>query len=132
MTKKLDIPKKEIYAQRVDPQLKYLAEIAARSQRRSLANFVEWAIAQSLHDVPVSNEPGAPSVARMGGKLWDIDRAKRLEFKGRKPTLDPERRAELCRKAAEGVPRAKLARDYGISRETVYQYIRCSKPDLNC
>ena len=59
--------------------MKYLAEIAARSQRRSLANFVEWAIAQSLHDVPVSNEPGAPSVARMGGKLWDIDRAKRLE-----------------------------------------------------
>lgn len=45
-------------------------------------------------------------------------------YKGRKPTLDAERRAELCRKAAEGVPRAKLARDYGISRETVYQYLR--------
>lgn len=45
-------------------------------------------------------------------------------YKGRKPTLNPERRAELCEKAAAGVPRAKLARDYGISRETVYQYIR--------
>ena len=53
-------------------------------------------------------------------------------YKGRKPVLSPERRAELCEKAAAGVPRAKLARDYGISRETVYQYIRCSKPDLNC
>lgn len=49
-------------------------------------------------------------------------------YRGRKPTLDPERRAELCALAAAGVPRAKLARDYKISRETVYQYIRAGNP----
>lgn len=54
-------------------------------------------------------------------------------YKGRKPTLDPERRAELCALAAAGVPRAKLARDYGISRETVYQYIRgANQVPRNC
>lgn len=79
MTEKLDIPQKELYALRLDPQLKYLAEIAARSQRRSLANFVEWAIAKSLHYVPISNAPDAPSVADMGSTLWDIDRATRIK-----------------------------------------------------
>lgn len=54
-------------------------------------------------------------------------------YKGREPTLSPERRAELCEKAAAGVPRAKLARDYGISRETVYQYIQAvNQAPRNC
>lgn len=56
-----------------------------------------------------------------------IAKAKGL-YKGRKPSLSPERRAELCALAAAGVPRAKLARDYKISRETVYQYIRAESP----
>lgn len=38
--------------------------------------------------------------------------------------LSPERSAELTQRAGNGVPKAVLARDYGISRETVYQYLR--------
>jgi DNA invertase Pin-like site-specific DNA recombinase len=45
-------------------------------------------------------------------------------YKGRKKTLTPERVAELVQRAGGGVPKAVLARDYGISRETVYQYLR--------
>ena len=45
-------------------------------------------------------------------------------YKGRKKTLTPERAAELAQRAAGGVPKSVLARDYGISRETVYQYLR--------
>ncbi|MBT2515522.1 recombinase family protein [Arthrobacter sp. ISL-30] len=45
-------------------------------------------------------------------------------YKGRKKTLSPERAAELVQRAGSGVPKAALARDYGISRETVYQYLR--------
>ena len=41
-------PRTEVFAMRLDPKLKYLAEIAARKQRRSLANFVEWAMEQAL------------------------------------------------------------------------------------
>jgi DNA-binding CsgD family transcriptional regulator len=49
--------------------------------------------------------------------------------KGREKTLTPERAAELARRAGVGVPRAVLARDYGISRETVYQYVLHAKLD---
>ncbi|MFF2242763.1 helix-turn-helix domain-containing protein [Arthrobacter sp. NPDC058130] len=48
-------------------------------------------------------------------------------YKGRKKTLTPERAAELVQRAVSGVPKAVLARDYGISRETVYQYLRQAK-----
>ena len=50
-------------------------------------------------------------------------------YKGRKKTLAPERAAELFQRAADGVPKAVLGRDYGISRETVYQYLRHAKLD---
>jgi DNA-binding CsgD family transcriptional regulator len=42
-------------------------------------------------------------------------------------TLTPERAAERVQRAGSGVPKAALARDYGISRETVYQYLRHAK-----
>lgn len=50
-------------------------------------------------------------------------------YKGRKRTLTPERAAELVQRAATGVPKSLLARDYGISRETVYQYLRQAGPE---
>lgn len=45
-------------------------------------------------------------------------------YKGRKRTLGPEQVAELAHRAAGGTPKSQLARDYGLSRETVYQYLR--------
>jgi DNA invertase Pin-like site-specific DNA recombinase len=51
-------------------------------------------------------------------------------YKGRKKTLTPERAAELVQRANNGVPKALLARDYRISRETVYQYLRHAKQEL--
>jgi DNA invertase Pin-like site-specific DNA recombinase len=45
-------------------------------------------------------------------------------YRGRSRSLSPERAIELCEKAAAGVPKAVLAREYGISRETVYSYLR--------
>jgi DNA invertase Pin-like site-specific DNA recombinase len=48
-------------------------------------------------------------------------------YRGRKKTLTPERAAELVQKAANGIPKSVLASDYGISRETVYQYLHHAK-----
>jgi DNA invertase Pin-like site-specific DNA recombinase len=48
-------------------------------------------------------------------------------YKGRKKTLTQERASELVERASRGVPKALLARDYGISRETVHQYLRQAK-----
>jgi DNA invertase Pin-like site-specific DNA recombinase len=45
-------------------------------------------------------------------------------YRGRKKTLSLEQAAELVSRATGGVPKSVLAREYGISRETVYQYLR--------
>jgi DNA invertase Pin-like site-specific DNA recombinase len=47
-------------------------------------------------------------------------------YKGRKKALGPEDTSELVAQAHAGIPKADLARAYGISRETVYQYLRQS------
>jgi DNA invertase Pin-like site-specific DNA recombinase len=47
-------------------------------------------------------------------------------YKGRKKALGPEEANELVAQAHAGIPKADLARAYGISRETVYQYLRQS------
>jgi DNA invertase Pin-like site-specific DNA recombinase len=45
-------------------------------------------------------------------------------YRGRKKALSLERVDELRRRAHAGEQKAKLAREYGISRETLYQYLR--------
>jgi DNA invertase Pin-like site-specific DNA recombinase len=45
-------------------------------------------------------------------------------YRGRKPALNSEQIGEVKRRIAAGEPKARVARDMGISRETVYQYLR--------
>jgi DNA invertase Pin-like site-specific DNA recombinase len=45
-------------------------------------------------------------------------------YKGRKKALALEQRQELVELAHSGMPKAELARSYGVSRETVYVYLR--------
>jgi len=45
-------------------------------------------------------------------------------YRGRKKALSPEQVAELRKRAAAGEQKAKLAREFGVSRETLYQYLR--------
>lgn len=45
-------------------------------------------------------------------------------YRGRKKALSPEQVKELRQRTAAGEQKAQLARDYGISRETLYQYLR--------
>ena len=45
-------------------------------------------------------------------------------YRGRRKALSSEQVAELKRRVAAGEPKAQLARDFGITRETVYQYLR--------
>ena len=49
---------------------------------------------------------------------------KRGLYRGRKKALSPEQAAELRQRAAVGEQKAKLAREFGISRETLYQYLK--------
>ena len=45
-------------------------------------------------------------------------------YRGRKKSLNSEKIEELKRRIAAGEQKAKLAREFGISRETLYQYLR--------
>jgi DNA invertase Pin-like site-specific DNA recombinase len=45
------------------------------------------------------------------------------KYKGRKPSLTASDVNELRRRAASGEKKAVLAREYGVSRETVYSYL---------
>ncbi len=45
-------------------------------------------------------------------------------YRGRKKALSPEDTTKLRRRVAAGEQKAKLAREFGISRETLYQYMR--------
>ena len=45
-------------------------------------------------------------------------------YPGRKPSLTPVQAEQLRCRAQAGEPKAKLAREFGISRETVYSYLR--------
>lgn len=51
---------------------------------------------------------------------------KRGVYRGRRRSLSEEQAARLRQRAREGVPKTTLARELGISRETVYQYLRAT------
>lgn len=43
-------------------------------------------------------------------------------YKGRVPSLKPEQVAELMQRVALGIPKAQVAREFGISRQSLYNY----------
>jgi DNA invertase Pin-like site-specific DNA recombinase len=45
------------------------------------------------------------------------------KYRGRKPSLTPARAAELRRRVVDGDSKAALAREFGISRDTLYRYV---------
>jgi DNA invertase Pin-like site-specific DNA recombinase len=47
-------------------------------------------------------------------------------YRGRKKSLNQEQLLELKRRVSLGEKKALIARDFGISRETLYQYLRSS------
>ena len=49
------------------------------------------------------------------------------KYKGRKPSLTSERVLELQRRAGAGEKKTALAREFGVSRETVYTYIKAEE-----
>jgi DNA invertase Pin-like site-specific DNA recombinase len=53
---------------------------------------------------------------------------RRGAYRGRKRSLNPEQIGEVKRRVAAGERKAQVARDMGVSRETVYQYLRLGEP----
>jgi hypothetical protein len=72
----------ETVSVRLDPKLRYLAELAARRQRRTVSSFIEWAIEASLDKVALVESDGfgppAVSLGNVSAVLWDVDPADRF------------------------------------------------------
>lgn len=49
-------------------------------------------------------------------------------YTGRKPALDADQAQQLRERAAAGEQKSALAKEFGISRETVYAYLRTPAP----
>ena len=49
---------------------------------------------------------------------------KRGAYRGRKKALSPQDVAELRQRVADGISKAQVAREAGISRQTLYQYLQ--------
>jgi DNA invertase Pin-like site-specific DNA recombinase len=47
-------------------------------------------------------------------------------YRGRRRSLSDDQVTELRRRVEDGVPKAVLARELGVSRETLYQYLRAA------
>lgn len=50
------------------------------------------------------------------------------KYKGGKPKLNADQVRQLKSRVAEGVPKAKVARELNISRETLYTYLAAPEP----
>ena len=58
-------------------------------------------------------------------QLEGIAQAKRRGvYRGRKKSLTEGQVVDIRQRIADGVPKATLARAYGVSRETLYQHLR--------
>ena len=72
----------EIVTVRFDPKLKYLAELAARKQRRPLSSFIEWAVERNLEQVVLqedfAGDKTTVSDAQRIYQLWDLDDSDRV------------------------------------------------------
>lgn len=78
------LSRSETVTVRLDPQLRYLAELAARTHRRTLSSYIEWAIMEMLKDEPIRPvwlkglEVSAHTIGSEAGYLWDVDEADRF------------------------------------------------------
>lgn len=67
---------------RFDPKLRYLTELAARKQRRTVSSYIEWAVEQSLAKIyieePTSYNTEGVSMSEKSESLWDVDDSERF------------------------------------------------------
>jgi predicted transcriptional regulator len=76
------LARSETVTVRLDPKLRYLAELAALKQRRTVSSFIEWAIEDTLsreciQESAYGNDRGT-TFSDVASKLWDVDDADRF------------------------------------------------------
>jgi len=73
------LARSETVTVRLDPKLRYLAELAARKQRRTVSSFIEWAIEDTLKRIRISEDQNNDlTIHDEALTLWDVDDADRF------------------------------------------------------
>ncbi|MBY0377041.1 MAG: hypothetical protein K2Q33_00575 [Gammaproteobacteria bacterium] len=72
------LSRSETVTVRLDPKLRYLADLAARHHRRTLSSFIEWAIEDVLKRTYIGSECNSPSLYDSAKMLWDVQEADRF------------------------------------------------------
>jgi DNA invertase Pin-like site-specific DNA recombinase len=117
-------------ARNVDDLRRIVKELTAKGVQ---VQFIKESLIFNGDDSPMSN-----LLLTMLGAVAEFERsllrerqregiaiAKRAGvYKGRKPSLSSERVVDLLERVAAGEMKTMLAREFGISRETLYQYLR--------
>jgi DNA invertase Pin-like site-specific DNA recombinase len=108
------------------------------TQRGVRIEFVKEGLTFTGEDSPVAN-----LMLSVMGAFAEFERAllrerqregialaqRRGAYRGRKKSLPPEKILDLRRRVASGEPKARVARDFGISRETLYNYLAEANKD---
>ena len=116
---------------RLARSLSHLLEVIERLEAKS-------AYFRSLTDPIDTSSPQGKFTLQVLGAAAEFERAlirerqregivlakQRGAYRGRKKSLNSEQIAELKRRVAAGDQKTLVARDFGISRETLYQYLR--------
>ena len=69
------LQRSETVTLRLDPKLRYLADIGARAQRRTVSSFIEWAIENVLNKVILKGNADLQGFSYI---LWDPTEADRF------------------------------------------------------
>jgi hypothetical protein len=78
------LTRSETVTVRLDPKLRYLADLAARLHRRTISSFIEWAIEEVLKEEAVRPKGmpglviGNHTLSSEGDYLWDVEEPDRL------------------------------------------------------
>ena len=119
-------------ARNVDDLRKMVKELTGRGV---MVKFHKEGLTFTGDDSPMAN-----LLLSMLGAVAEFERALILErqregiavakkegvYKGRKPSLTPERAAVLRERAAAGENKSNLAREFGVSRDTLYSYLHAA------
>jgi DNA invertase Pin-like site-specific DNA recombinase len=118
----------------LDDLRRLVGELTGRGVR---VEFVQEQLAFSGEDSPMAH-----LLLSVMGAFAEFERAlirerqrvgialarQRGAYRGRERSLTPAQVVELTRRAAAGEAKTALAKAFGISRETVYQYLRGARP----
>jgi DNA invertase Pin-like site-specific DNA recombinase len=117
-------------ARNLDDLRKIVRDLTARGVK---VQFVKESLIFTGEDAPMSN-----LLLSLLGAVAEFERAlirerqregiaaakKKGTYLGRPRLMDPHQVEDLKRRAAAGEKRAGLAREFGLSRETLYKYLR--------